>query len=301
MKVWICLLVIVVVMIIMMLSVKIYLLRKSAREISVSFRDRMTNETNTLIDISSHDKSMLELANEVNQQLEELYKQRHRFYQGNLELTEAITNISHDLRTPLTAICAYLDLLKPEEKSVLVNKYLDKIENRTVALRQLTEELFRYTVAASDVENVSFENVVINRVLEESISSYYAVIKSAKIVPYIEIPDKSVECVLDKNSLSRIFENILSNAVKYSDGDLNITLQENGKITFSNHAYHLTETQVARLFDRFYTVNTARQSTGLGLSIAKLLVEKMNGTIFASYENDIVTICVDFSKLQNEY
>ena len=297
MKIWICLLGILGVIIVIMLSVKIYLLRKAAREISMSFRDKIKNETNTLIDISSRDRYMCELANGVNRQLEELYKQRQRFYQGNMELTEAITNISHDLRTPLTAICAYLDLLKPEEKSILVNKYLDKIENRTVALKRLTEELFRYTVAASDVESVSFENVVINGVLEESISSYYAVIKSAKIVPCIEMPEKNVECVLDRNSLSRIFENILGNAVKYSDGDLNIRLQENGIITFSNHAYHLTETQVARLFDRFYTVNTARQSTGLGLSIAKLLVEKMNGTISVSYENDIVTICVDFSEL----
>lgn len=271
------------------------LFEKSAKEIKDTFSTLIQTDSNAIIDISSRDADMCELAGSINAELKKFYEKRQRYVQGDLELKEAITNISHDLRTPLTAIYAYLNLLKSEEKSDLVNKYLDKIENRTIALKRLTEELFCYTVITSDVEHISFENVIVNSILEESISSYYAIIKKHQIIPHVEIPERNVECRLDRNALSRIFENILSNAVKYSDGDLNITLQENGKIIFSNHAFDLTETQVAKLFDRFYTVNTARQSTGLGLSIAKILVEQMNGTISANYENNIVTICIDFS------
>lgn len=281
---------------IVILLIKIYYLKKSAKEIRNAFERLMMTDTNAVIDISSRDADMRRLAGSINVQLKQFYKKRQRYERGDIELKEAITNISHDLRTPLTAIYAYLNLLKTEEKNETVSQYLNKIENRTDVLKQLTEELFKYTVSVSDAEHFTYENVVINQALEDCVSSYYAVIKKCHIVPHIEMPEKKVKCCLDKNALSRILENILSNVVKYSSGDLHISLQEDGKITFSNHTAELTETQVARLFDRFYTVNTARQSTGIGLSIAKVLVEQMKGTISASYENNMLTIRIDFSK-----
>lgn len=103
-------------LIIFALSAKIYFLRKSTQEIAEAFRDRLTADTNTLIDISSRDPYMRKLASEINIQLRLLRKERHRYQQGDLELKEAVTNISHDLRTPLTAISGYLDLLEREEK-----------------------------------------------------------------------------------------------------------------------------------------------------------------------------------------
>jgi hypothetical protein len=87
--------------------------------------------------------------------------------------------------------------------------------------------------------------------------------------------------------------------MKYSDGDLDITLSETGEITFSNMASSLSEVQVGKLFDRFYTVEVARKSTGLGLAIARTLVEQMNGTIYATYENDRLSIHILFSDTQS--
>ena len=89
---------------------------------------------------------------------------------------------------------------------------------------------------------------------------------------------------MDAAALRRVFDNILSNAVKYSDGDLTVSLLPDGTVTFSNRAPSLSRVEAARLFDRFYTVEAARSSTGLGLSIARLLTEKMGGTITAEYE-----------------
>ena len=86
--------------------------------------------------------------------------------------------------------------------------------------------------------------------------------------------------------------NLINNAIKYSDGDLDIILTETGEIIFSNTASDLNEIQVERLFDRFYTVETARKSTGLGLSIARILVEQMNGTITANFENGKLSITI---------
>ncbi len=97
---------------------------------------------------------------------------------------------------------------------------------------------------------------------------------------------------MNKAALFRIFSNLLNNAIKYSDGDLNISLTDAGEISFSNTASDLNEIDVERLFDRFYTVENARKSTGLGLSISRILIEQMNGTISAQYENGKLRICI---------
>mgnify|MGYP000801956230 FL=1 len=113
------------------LITKIIFIEKSIDEIHTEFQERLSSDTNTLIDISSSDPHLRKLASEINIQLRLLRKERHRYQQGDLELKEAITNISHDLRTPLTAINGYLDLLEREEKSETVHCYLSQIQNRT--------------------------------------------------------------------------------------------------------------------------------------------------------------------------
>ena len=281
------------------LVVKIYLLQKAAREIKEGFADRLITDTNTLIDISSHDKYMRELANTINIQLRKLRADRHRFQQGDMELKNAVSNISHDLRTPLTAICGYLDLLEQEEKSTTVERYIEVIRNRTEILKQLIEELFRYSVIITTEDDITKEAVEINRVLEESIAAFYVALNERKIIPSIKMPESKVICYLDGSALARVFSNLLNNAIKYSDGDLDIILSETGEIIFSNTASGLNEVQVGKLFDRFYTVEAARKSTGLGLAIAKTLVEQMNGTISAKYENNRLSICILFSDIYN--
>ncbi len=294
MEIFLSVLIGILILIIFLLILKVYLLRKSIREIEKEFSYRIKTDTNTLIDVSSHDRQIKKLAESINTQLRELRKERHHFQQGDFELKEAVTNISHDLRTPLTAICGYLDLLESEEKSEEVKRYLNIIKNRTEILKQLTEELFRYSVFVSVSNNTSYESVVLNSVLEESILGFYADLKSHMITPEISIPDKKIKRNLNKNALSRIFGNIISNAIKYSDGDLSVTLYQSGEIVFSNSASKLDEIQVGKLFDRFYTVDTAKKSTGLGLSIAKALTEQMNGSITAKFENTIISIHVIF-------
>lgn len=278
--------------IILTLGIRIYLLRRAAREISAQLKEKLANDTNTLLTVSTKDKSMCHLANELNAELRKLQSQRHRFQQGDLELKNAITNISHDLRTPLTAINGYLDLLEQEEKSEAVSRYLGIIKNRTETLKELTEEFFRYSVIISPENEIPAEPVVVNGVLEESIVSFYAALQERKITPSINMPEQKVVRTVNRDALSRIFSNLINNALKYSDGDLKITLTEAGRIIFSNAASKLSEVEVERLFDRFYTVENARKSTGLGLAISRTLIEQMNGTITAKYENGRLGICV---------
>ncbi|MDE7405060.1 MAG: HAMP domain-containing histidine kinase, partial [Lachnospiraceae bacterium] len=176
----------------------------------------------------------------------------------------------------------------------LVGSEMCIIHSRMDALKQLTEELFCYFAVSSSISETTYETVILNSALEEILSAYYASLKNSQITPKVSLPEKKITRLLNKNALSRIFANIISNAVKYSDGDLEITLSENGEISFSNHASKLNELQVMRLFDRFYTVETASKSTGLGLSIAKELTEQMNGTIRAEYHNHVLCISLYF-------
>ena len=279
------------------LFLKIRILQKAAREIEHDFTEKLKADTNTLVDLSCNDRHMRSLADAINIQLRELQKQRHQFQQGDLELKNAVLNISHDLRTPLTAVCGYLDLLEEEEMPKTAKRYLAVIRNRTEAMARLTEELFQYSVVLSSEDKLKKEPVVINSILEESIAAYYVSLKERGIAPKVQIPEQKIVRMLDRSALSRIFSNLLQNAVKYSGGDLDITLTEEGEIVFANTAPGLTKVQAGRLFDRFYTVETAEKSTGLGLSISKVLVLQMDGNISAEYEKSRLTIYLSFPSI----
>ena len=278
--------------IVIVLSIKIYSLKRSAKEISKGFADKLQTDTNTLIDISSQDKDMCELADSINKQLVILRKEHLRYVQGDAELKTAITNISHDIRTPLTAIYGYLDMLQKTDDAEKQARYISIIKERAKMMKQLTEELFRYSVILSEEDEIKTEAVNIGQALEDSIMGFYGALSEKGIVPNAAITENKIVRNLNKAYLSRVFSNLLNNAMKYSDGDLDITLSDSGVITFSNTAKKLSAVEVEQLFDRFYTVEVARNSTGLGLSIARTLVERMGGTITATYDEGRLIITI---------
>lgn len=269
-------------------------LRHSLREAAEELDEKLRTDTNTLISISSGDRAMQSLVTHINRQLQALRRERLRLHSGNAELTAAVTNVPHDLRTPLTALCGYLDLLEQEPQTEAAARYLTVIRERTDAMRALTEELFRYSVLTATADELHTEPVCLNDVLEQSLAAAYGALSARGITPSVQLPEEKVIRPLDAAALRRVFDNILSNAAKYSDGDLAVVLAPDGKVTFSNRASALSRVEAARLFDRFYTVDSARGSTGLGLSIAKLLTEKLHGTISADYENETLRICIAF-------
>ena len=277
------------------LSAKLFLLRRDLRGLAADLHDHLHTDSNTLLTSDSRDPALRAVAATLNDELAELRRQRLRYENGDRELKQAVTNISHDLRTPLTAINGYLDLLEGEEKSAAAARYLSLIENRTDAMTRLTEELFRYSVILAEEEPLTREPVVLNDALAESLTSFYGALTSRGITPQIEICDARVTRLLDKDALARVLANILNNALKYSDGDLAVQLDEDGTLYFSNHAAALDEVATAQLFDRFFTVENARHSTGLGLSIAKSLTEQMHGEISAAYSDSLLTITLRFS------
>lgn len=270
--------------IVLILCIRLRLLQKSLDEIAAQLEERLGSDTNNPIFLSARDPHARKLAGTLNVQLKELRRLRQRYENGDRELKEAVTNVSHDLRTPLTAICGYLELLDRGDKTTDQARYLALIADRAEAMRQLTEELLRYSVAAGPEEELTLESVDLNAAVEEAVASFYGALVEGGVTPHVSLWSDRVVRRLDRAALSRVLGNLLNNALRHGGGDLEVTLDSAGVITLSNTAPELDEVQVGRLFDRFYTVETGRSSTGLGLSIARSLTERMGGTIAARYE-----------------
>lgn len=278
---------------VLLLIWKIALMRRSAEEIRRGLDERLEMDTNTLLSVSSQDKAMRLLAAGLNRQLRLLRQQRQRYQQGDQALKEAVAGMSHDLRTPLTAICGYLDLLEGEGLGGDAARYLALIRSRTDHLRELTEEFFQYAVSISG-KAPEMDEVRLDRALEESLAAWYAVLSAREIAPEVSLPDAPVVRRLDAAALSRVLGNILSNAVKYSAGDLAVSLDSAGTLTFSNSAPGMTQVLAQQLFDRYFTLETGRHAAGLGLSIARQLTEQLGGTISAQCQDGRLTVTVHF-------
>lgn len=289
-----CALCVLLALAVILLLWKVLLLRRSAEELRQGLQERLETDTNTLLSIPSRDKAMCRLAAGLNAQLRQLRRERRRCQSGDRDLKEAVTNISHDLRTPLTAICGYLDLLEGEEKSEAAARYLSLIRGRTDHLRSLTEEFFRTSAALAAGDGVEREPVSLRRALEESLAAWYGVLSAKGIAPEVDLPEDPVVRLLDREAVSRILGNILSNAARYSPGDLEIVLGEDGVLTFSNAAPSLTPVLAERLFDRYFTVESGGQGTGLGLSIARRLTERMGGTVTANWQGGVLAVRLSF-------
>lgn len=266
------------------LLVKLFLLQKGLDDIAAQLGERISTDTNNLVFLSARDPHARKLAAELNIQLKQLRRLRQKYENGDRELKEAVTNVSHDLRTPLTAICGYLELLERRGSDPDAARYLTLIGERVEAMKRLTDELLRYSVAAGREDALTLEPVDLNGAVEAAAASFYGAFVKRGISPQVSLPEERVTSMLDRAALSRVLGNLLSNALKYSGGDLRMELSTDGVITLSNDAPGLDEVTVGRLFDRFYTVETGRGSTGLGLSIAKALTEHMGGSIDARYE-----------------
>ena len=290
MNVWLYVVICTTICIDIFLLTKLYLIKKSMKDIKKQLHLILTADTNNLLTISSSDNHVKELADSLNIELKELRKQRLQYEKGNQELKKAITNISHDLRTPLTAISGYIDLIKNHKERNRQEDYLEIIERKTNDVVLLIEQLFDFSKIIDEGIKINKNIYCINELLEESLANYYIIFKEHGIVPNVDISKKKIYRYVDKNTITRVFENILSNVIKYSNGDFKVILDEEGNISFSNKASSLDATTVKKIFNRYYTVENANKSTGLGLNIAKQLIELNNGRINARYKKDTIYI-----------
>lgn len=277
------------------LSIKLIILNKTIKEIENKLPFILNNNTNQLITISSNNKNLKKLVNNLNKDLKYLRKLKLEYINGNQNLVNVITNMTHDIRTPLTAIRGYLDLIETNNLNKKQKEYIKYINAKVNDLTILTEELFDYSKISNN--SLDKENVCLNDELENIIASFYDLFKEKGINPSITITNKKIIRYINKLSFNRIIDNIIMNALKYSDEYINIKLDDNRIITFKNKTTILDRISVAKIFDRFFTVENANKSSGIGLSIARKLVELNNGKITAKLRNNELVITIVFNTI----
>ena len=258
-----------------LLIVKIVAMRYSVRKLGSEFSERINLDTNVLLGTESRDRQIRSLAASINETLTKLRSSYHKYRMGDAELKTAITNVTHDLRTPLTAICGYAEMALNTDDARERERYLKVVSERAGYMKKLTEELFEYSVITGGEITEEKESININRMLEDSVMALYPAFEARGIKPEVNICEKEL---------------------KYSDGDLSVTLSENGCVRVSNSASALSPVSVEKLFDRFFTVETARNdnSHGLGLSIVKTFAERMDCPLTAKYEDGKLIIEIVF-------
>ena len=276
------------------ISIKYILLKLSLNKLYKDFELIINSDTNNLLTISCNDKNLKEFINKLNKNLKKLRKLELEYNQGNINLKHTITNISHDLRTPLTAIKGYLDILDKKNFTKEQIKYFNIMNTKVNDLVNLTEELFNYSKILDKAYLIKKEQVCLNIVLEEVLCSYYDLFKNNNIIPKIDITSNKIIKEIDLICFKRIIENIISNLLKYSNKSIYIKLDNTGSITFINKTKKLDKVSVGKIFDRYFTVESSKKSNGIGLSIAKELVILNNGEITAKYINNKLIIKIVF-------
>ena len=280
---------------VIVLLVKVVLLERAFKEIGDQVKDHMDGTNSSIFQLSTSNKEARKLANDLNGALQELHAERVFLKDGDKRMKENVTAISHDLRTPLTAINSYVDLLGNETDESKRKEYLERIKDRTSELKDMTGELFKYSVS-SDTQydsQLSNEDIDLKSIIESSLISFYKEFTSKGIDPETDFPSEKVIISGNRKTIMRIFDNVFSNAAKYATS-LSVKLTSDGTVTVANDAPDLTPVQVSKLFDKYYTVTDGTNSTGLGLSIAKDLVGRMGGNISASLNGGILTITIRF-------
>ncbi|MCZ8519241.1 sensor histidine kinase [Paenibacillus caseinilyticus] len=249
------------------------------------------------------------LAKDMNQMVADLQHKIEEERRSERSKNELITNVSHDLRTPLTLIMGYLKLLhdrnyeSPEQAAGYVGIAYSKAEK----LRGLIEDLFEYTKYSSQDVPLHKKGVVLNEVLEQLLEEYVTLSEEQQLTLIRSIPSERLNVRVDVEQIIRVFENLLGNAVKYSPkpGVISVGMardRSHAIVRISNKADALTRTELEQLFDRFYRVDSARTSSnggsGLGLAIAKSIVESHGGSIWAESEKDEIHLYVKLKLME---
>lgn len=247
------------------------------------------------------------LATYINRMAEDLGEQIEKERAAEKTKNELITNVSHDLRTPLTLIMGYLRALKDKkyENELQAEEYLNIAYDKSEKLKSLLEDLFEYTKLNNHGIFIKKEVVSINELLEQLLEEYVPICEENQLGLKRDIPIERLLVKIDADQMVRVFENLLNNAISYSIRPSLIRvsmkkLDHHVIIQFRNNSQTIPEGDLTRMFERFYRVDSSRSSktggSGLGLAIAKSIVSLHDGEIWADADEDTITISVKLNR-----
>ena len=261
------------------------------RNIIRDLEDITEKDTNILLTTSSGDKSIKSLVDSLNKELKKLLSIKREYSKGVFDVKKSAENIAHDIRTPLTVIKGYVDLLEEEDLSEEGKKCLEIIKGRTRYMKEMTDELF-LSLSMKSRGVLSLFDIDAKSVLEEALVSFYNEFKKKGMTPSIITPNDKVILKADSKALYRVYSNIISNALKYGEGEFNVQMDEKGNITFSNYAPNMDSVEANKLLDCYYTISDAKASSGIGLSISNEILQEMGGELKVRLDNKRLYISI---------
>lgn len=276
----------------------VFHLKVQIRSIAKQLENILEGKTEKKIDISLLDKDIEYLAGNINRNINFQKQLRIEVLRDEQKLKDSIANISHDLRTPLTSIMGYLQLLEKSELSEKQREKINILKKKSETLQNLVTSFFEITVIENNNIHINLEKINLNNFLSDALLQNIVSFKEAGIEPIFDLLSTTIFIEADKMVLQRIVQNLISNILKYGSNYVKISLtrKENVELSFANKVKEPEKIDVNLLFEKFYTADRSRSSgsTGLGLCIVKLLAEKINAKAYAEIEEDILTLKIVF-------
>ena len=257
------------------------------------------HESNMLITKEIKLGNIKELTDLLNEMIKERKEEAAQYVKKERMIADTYTNLSHDIRTPLTSMDGYFQLLETCSSEADRKRYIEIIEERIESLKEMLEELFTYTKLKNETYELKKERQNLTQILKETVFSYYDEWAERGIVPEFDLTDTPVWIMGNGQALRRIIQNIVKNGLDHGNKELKIQLKKKenrAKLVFKNRVEYPDRIDLQRVFERFYKADEARSknSTGLGLSITKGFVLKMNGEISAQMKGDWFSIHISF-------
>lgn len=282
---------------IIVLLIWIIIIKRNIYEAAEELAKTRDEEYNRHVRVTLTDKSVEKLAAEINKNIDYQKSLKLETEQSRQSIKQSVSDIAHDLRTPLTVIKGNLQMLEKEELSPKARENLRISEQKADTLKEMVDEFFEMSVLESDSSSVILEKIDIVGFLAEFVIENETLIREKGLTPEINFPERSIYVKADRKMLGRVFSNLMTNILKYAEESFFLTVEgadEGCSILLGNKVRDPEAIDVERIFDRTYRADKARSvgGAGLGLYIAKLLIEKQKGTIDARPDGDNLVFCV---------
>ena len=285
--------------IIILQSIIMWKYQRQVKDICRQLAFLMKHDSNMLIHREFGLGGIGMLSDRLNDLLELRRKEKQYYQEKETLIADTYTNLSHDIRTPLTSLDGYFQLMEACENVEEQRRYLNIIHERIHSLNEMLEELFMFTKLKNESYRLELTSCCINRILKETVFSYYDDWVRREIQPDIQITEEQLYIDGNKQGLSRIIQNVIKNGLDHGEKKIRIVLkreQNQAVLRISNQVIASEQIDIEHVFDRFYKADAARSktSTGLGLSIAREFVRRMNGEIGAKIEENECIVDMSF-------
>lgn len=267
--------------------------------------DFISERTHKILDVSLSDPFLESMAANINRSIYLQEKMRINEVQRERAIRDDIANISHDLRTPLTAMIGYLSLSKEEKDFLQKSLYIDIALQKAMSLQSLVDNFFEMSYIDSDACQIQLISLDLNKIIRDELLASYCEFENHSITPLIELPEHPVMILGNELAIERIIQNLIANAISYSTGQIEVCLKmkgEGAELIVRNSSHFISDQERGKIFDRFYRASTERISghAGLGLYIAKQLILKQGGSVRSDYKDGMFAIIVYLQSLDNE-